>query len=144
DQLQRLAQFDDEQIRKLVEKHWGKVGQATPGEKLTRIRNVTTALAGGKSDVVAGKALFQKHCATCHALFGEGNKVGPDLTGADRKNRDFLLTSIVDPSAAIRPEYVAYLVTLKDGRTLTGLVAEASPKAVTLLNEKNERTVLAR
>src|SRR5262249_45120157 len=60
------------------------------------------------------------------------------------KNRDFLLTSIVDPSAYIRPEFVAYVVNLKDGRTLTGLVVESSPKAVTLLNEKNERTVIAR
>ena len=91
-----------------------------------------------------GKALFTKTCATCHTLFGEGNKVGPELTGADRKNLDFLLTSTVDPSAYIRPEFVAWVVNLKDGRSLTGLVAESSPQAITLLNEKNERTVIAR
>src|SRR5205085_7316169 len=95
-------------------------------------------------DVVNGKVLFTKTCATCHTLFDEGNKVGPELTTADRKNRDFLLTSIVDPSAYIRPEFVAYVVNLKDGRALTGLVAESSPKAITLLNDKNERTVIAR
>ena len=66
------------------------------------------------------------------------------MTGGDRKNRDFLLTSIVDPSAYIRPEFVAYVVNLKDGRTLTGLVPESSPKTITLLNDKNERTVIAR
>ncbi|HEX5272355.1 MAG TPA: hypothetical protein VFW33_17785, partial [Gemmataceae bacterium] len=59
-------------------------------------------------------------------------------------NTDSLLLSVVDPSAYIRPEFVAYVVNLKDGRTLTGLVAESSPKAITLLNEKNERTVIAR
>src|SRR5262249_32292907 len=80
----------------------------------------------------------------CHTLFGEGNKVGPDLTGADRKNRDFLLSNIVDPSAVIRVEFLAYVVETRDGRTLTGLVAESTPKAVTLVDDKNERTVLAR
>ena len=100
--------------------------------------------ASGPATRANGKVLFTKTCATCHTLFGEGNKVGPDLTGADRKNRDFLLTSIVDPSAYIRPEFVAYVVNLKDGRALTGLMAESSPKAITLLDDKNERTVIAR
>src|SRR5262249_5803590 len=32
----------------------------------------------------------------------------------------------------------------KDGRLLTGLIAESSPQAITLLDAKNERTVIAR
>src|SRR5262249_23104878 len=93
---------------------------------------------------VAGKALFTQHCATCHTLFNEGNKIGPELTGADRKNLEVLLTNVVDPSGYIRPEYVAYYVTLKDGRTLDGLVVETTPATVTLLNGKNEKTVVRR
>src|SRR5262249_1684284 len=77
-------------------------------------------------------------------LFGEGNKIGPDLTGTDRKNREFIITSIVDPSAVIRNEYVAYIVETKGGRLLTGLMAESTPKTITLLDEKNERTLIAR
>src|SRR5207302_5802519 len=84
------------------------------------------------------------HCATCHTLFGEGQKVGPDLTGADRKNRDFLVVSVVDPSAVIRPEFAAHNVITTDGRFLTGLIAEQTPNAVTLLDAKGQRTVLAR
>jgi putative heme-binding domain-containing protein len=139
-----VAGYKDERLTKLIEKHWGKVGPLPAGEKVARINAIRHALGQRPGDAVNGKALFTKTCATCHALFGEGNKVGPELTTADRKNRDFLLTSIVDPSAYIRPEFVAYTVNLKDGRTLTGLVAESSPTAVTLLNEKNERTVIAR
>ena len=52
----------------------------------------------GPGDLDNGQKLFIKHCATCHTLFGEGNKVGPDLTSADRKNRDALLINILDPS----------------------------------------------
>jgi putative membrane-bound dehydrogenase-like protein len=144
DPLRRVAGYKDKRLTKLIEKHWGKVGPLPPGEKVARINAIRHALGQRPGDLANGKLLFTKTCATCHTLFGEGNKVGPELTAADRKNRDFLLTSIVDPSAYIRPEFVAYVVNLKDGRTLTGLVAESTPRAITLLNEKNERTVIAR
>ena len=144
DQLQRLALFHEPAIDKLLEKHWGKIAPATPGEKLTRIRNVVSAIQAGKGDMAAGKRSFQKHCAICHTLHGEGNKVGPDLTGADRKNREWLVANIVDPSAVIRSEFVAHTVITKDGRVLTGLLAETTPKTVTLLDARNERTILAR
>ena len=52
--------------------------------------------------------MFQQICSTCHKIFGEGNAVGPDLTTADRRNIDVLLQNIVNPSAYIRPEFVAY------------------------------------
>src|SRR5207248_1603243 len=107
DQLRRVRAHKSEELDKLVEKHWGKVGVETAGEKISRIRSIAGILRGGAGDPVKGKELFTKTCATCHVLFGEGNKVGPELTGADRKNLDLLLMNIIDPSAVIRPEYVA-------------------------------------
>jgi putative heme-binding domain-containing protein len=144
DQLRRITRFKSAAVDRLVAKHWGKVAPASAGEKLTRIRAVAYTLQTGTGNAANGKRLFTKHCATCHTLFGAGNKIGPDLTGADRKNRDFLLTNIIDPSALIRPEYLAYDAETTDGRRLTGLIVESSPRAVTLVDAKNERTVLAR
>jgi putative heme-binding domain-containing protein len=144
DQLQRVVMFNNKELTKLVEKHWGKLGGASSGEKISRMRAVANMLRNGQGKPANGKALFTKTCAVCHTLFGEGNKVGPDLTTVDRKNLDFLLSSIVDPSAFIRPEFVAYTVETKDGRVLTGLIVESSPKAVTLLDGKNEKTVVAK
>ena len=46
--------------------------------------------------------------------------VGPDLTHANRADRNYLLVSIVDPSSVIRREYVSYRLETKDGRVLTG------------------------
>lgn len=144
DQLQRVAMFNHAEINKLLAKHWGKIGGETAGDKQARIRSLTSILRQGKGDSANGKALFQKNCGTCHVLFGEGNKIGPELTGAERKNLAFLLTSTVDPSAVIRQEFIAFNVLTTDGRVLTGLVVESSPKAVTLLDGKNERTVISR
>jgi putative heme-binding domain-containing protein len=132
------------ELDKLVEKHWGKVGVETAGEKISRIRSIANILRGGPGDSAKGKELFTKTCATCHVLFGEGNKVGPELTGADRKNLDLLLMNVIDPSAVIRPEFVAYNVLTKDGRALFGLIVEATPTAITLVDGKNEKVVVPR
>ncbi len=146
DQLRRITLHQDKEIERLVEKHWGRFTPATAGQKLARIGNLNGPVLGRglPGDAVKGKAIFEKKCAVCHTLFGQGGKVGPDLTTADRKDRMFLLTSIVDPSAVIRKEYVAYVVTTTNGRLLTGLIAESTPKTVTLLDAKAERIVLAR
>ena len=85
-----------------------------------------------------GQVLFEKNCGTCHTLFGRGTKLGPDLTTADRKNREWLLLNVVDPSAVVRLDYAAYSVVTGDGHVLNGLIAEATPQAVTLLDAKND------
>ncbi len=144
DQLRRVALHNNADLNKLMEKHWGKIGGETAGDKQSRIRSVSSIVRAGKGDPHRGKALFDKHCATCHTLFGEGTKLGPDLTTAERKGLDALLMHIIDPGAFIRPEFVAHTVAMKDGRVLTGLIVEAGPKAVTLADAKNEKVVLAR
>ena len=99
-------------------------------------------LRAGPGDAAAGKGVFKKHCATCHQLFGEGTKLGPDLTTANRKDQNFLLISLVDPSSVIRKEFVSAVVQTKDGRVLTGLIVDRSNAAVTLVNAKNERQTI--
>ena len=119
------------------------MAEETPAEKRARIHGISVSMNLASGDAERGKPLFAKHCGICHTLFGEGNKVGPDLTGAERKNRDFLLTSIVDPNAVIRKEFFNYVVQTKDGRVLTGLIVESTPTLVTILDAKNQRTTLA-
>jgi putative membrane-bound dehydrogenase-like protein len=146
EQLRRMMLHGDAALTASVEKVWGKVGRETSGEKLTHIRNFNGIIGRGlkTADLAAGKAIYTKQCGTCHVLFGEGGKIGPELTGVDRKDRSFLLTNIIDPSAVIRNEFAAFAVLTTDGRVLTGLIAESTPKTMTLLNEKNERTVIPR
>jgi putative heme-binding domain-containing protein len=144
EQLRPIALHHDRLLDALVRKHWGSVQRGTPEEKLAEMRRLSNDLRAGSGNPVLGQALFKKHCAICHKLFGEGNTVGPDLTHANRKDRDFLLASIVDPSAIIRKEYLSFVVQTTDGRVLTGLIAEQTSSQLTLLDAKNERTVLAR
>ena len=91
-----------------------------------------------------GRKVFLQACGVCHKIFGEGNMVGPDLTTADRRNIDVLLQNIVNPSAYIRPEFVAYDAETKDGQSISGLLVESTLTAATLLDRNNQRQVLAR
>ncbi len=141
-QLRQIALFKVPKIEELLVKHWGKVTEETPAEKRAQIHGISVSMNLTTGDSARGKPLFAKHCGICHTLFGEGNKIGPDLTGADRKNREFLLTSIVDPSAVVRKEFFNYVVATKDGRVLTGLLAESTPTTVTILDAKNQRTTV--
>ena len=61
---------------------------------------------------------------------------------SQQEDLNFLLTSIVDPNAVIRKEFFNYIVQTKDGRVLTGLIVESSPTVVTVLDAKNQRTVI--
>jgi putative heme-binding domain-containing protein len=143
DQLKQLALFGDASFTAQIEKHWGKIEDQSPGEIRARIHGINVSLGLAPGDKGRGKGLFTKNCATCHTLFGEGNKIGPDLTSADRKNRTFLLTSIVDPSSVIRKEYIPYTIACIDGRLLTGIIVEGTPQTTTIVDAKNQRTVLS-
>jgi putative heme-binding domain-containing protein len=142
--LRVVALHRDRSLDDLVRKHWGNIQPGTPEEKLAEMRRLSNDLRAGSGDPVRGRELFHKHCATCHKLFGQGEPTAPDLTHANRKDRDYLLASIVDPSAVIRREHLSYTVQTTDGRFLTGLVVEQTPGSVTLINTKHERTRIAR
>ncbi|MGE3803740.1 MAG: PVC-type heme-binding CxxCH protein [Gemmataceae bacterium] len=144
EQLRQIMLLGKPELNKLIEKNWGKIGQTPPGEVQARIRSVVHILRTGKGNPLQGKELFKANCAICHVLFNEGNKIGPELTGADRKNTQLMVAHVVDPSALIRPEFVAHSLVTTDGRVLTGLIVESNATAVTLVTAKNERIVVSR
>ena len=66
-------------------------------------------------------------------LFGEGGKVGPDLTGgARRRDLDALLTKIIDPSSELPAESRLAIIKLKDGRTVAGIIDNRTARTLTL------------
>ena len=143
DQVRRIALFEDTELDGLVSKHWGKLGAATREEKLAEVRRLNNDLRAAGGSVEAGKAIYKKHCAACHQIFGEGTKLGPDLTTANRKDRDYLLISLVDPSVVIRKEFLTHIIQTRDGRVLSGLIIERTDAGLTIANAKNERVTVA-
>jgi putative heme-binding domain-containing protein len=144
EQLRPIGLFGDDALDVLVRKHWGNIGSGTPEEKLATMRRYNNDLRAGAGDPANGKSLFAKHCAACHVLHGEGSKVGPDLTAANRTDRAALLANLVDPSAVIRREYLSYVIQTSSGQMLTGLLAEQDAGSITVLDAKNQRFKLPR
>jgi putative membrane-bound dehydrogenase-like protein len=144
DQLRRVALHRSESLDALVRKHWGNIGRGTPEEKLADMRRLSNDLRAGKGDLGAGKALFAKHCGTCHVLFGEGNRIGPDLTSANRGDLGALLANIVDPGSVVRRDYLSFVVETTSGQILTGLIADEDAASVTVLDAENRRIRLPR
>lgn len=142
EQVRRVALIGDPQLDALVTKHWGKLQGASREEKLAEVRRLNNDLRAAGGNAVAGQQLFKKHCAACHQLFGEGTKVGPDLTTANRQDRDFLLISLVDPSSVIRKEFVSVIIQTASGRVLTGLPIERNDASLTLVDAKGEKQMI--
>ena len=64
--------------------------------------------------------------------------MGPNLNMAFSKGQEDLLTSILDPNAAIEPEYTNYLVTTKKGDLITGIIKGETPASITLMRANGE------
>jgi putative heme-binding domain-containing protein len=132
DAVRRLTAYRDERIAGLVGKHWGKVEGATTAEMQQEIARLDGLLRGGTGSPYPGKKLFLATCGKCHTLFGQGGKVGPDLTAAKRDDLAAMLLNIVNPSAEIREGYETYQVETTDGRVLVGLLADKDNRVVVL------------
>ncbi|MHB1557267.1 MAG: c-type cytochrome, partial [Isosphaeraceae bacterium] len=143
--VQSMVQLGDSTLLARLESAWGKVPRAGSPEKDRRIAEVRGMLPeGDKGNAARGRPVFKENCAVCHKLFGEGETIGPDLTGSERGDLDFLLTSLVDPSRMVRKEYQAQTVALNDGRVLTGLVVDEDDRTMTLVDGNRQKTVIPR
>lgn len=143
-QLRLVSLHHDQKLDELVRKHWGRIESGTREEKLAVMRRLNNDLRVERGNPVSGKVLFKKHCAACHRLFGDGEKVGPELTNTSRNDTEYLLASLVDPSAVIRREYVASTIVTSAGQVLTGLIVEQDGGRVTIVDSKGERRQVAR
>jgi putative heme-binding domain-containing protein len=83
-----------------------------------------------KADPSHGRVLFNQVCSNCHVLYGQGKKVGPDLTGANRNHLDYLLENIIDPSASVAADFRTTIFVLDDGRVLSGVKQIQTEKTV--------------
>jgi putative membrane-bound dehydrogenase-like protein len=116
----------------------------TPEEKLQQIAAAKTMLTSGPSgNPSRGREVFARTCQQCHVLFDAGGEVGPNITGANRADLDYLLVNILDPNALIPAEYRTTVVKTTDGRVLSGIVRKQDEHTITLA-ATNETIVLSR
>jgi putative membrane-bound dehydrogenase-like protein len=139
----QILAMKDEALKTQLNEIWGEVRQSNEVVK-ARIVTLGKSLASevrAKGDMAQGRVLFQTLCATCHRLFGQGGKLGPDLTGSGRADLGYLLENIVDPNSVVPVEYQMSLVKLKNKRVLSGVVSASNDRTVTLRTLTDEVTL---
>lgn len=114
-----------------------------PAERKQVLERYRAALAL-KSDARRGREVFKKNCATCHHVADLGVDVGPDISDTRTKTAEGLLADILDPNRAIDNNYVNYLVTLKNGKSLSGIIAAETASSVTLRRAEQQTDVVLR
>jgi len=132
--VRQLLAFKDKKLSDRLTKVWGSIRppSAEKATLLVKYKAMVPADALKKADRKHGRSLFARTCANCHTLFGEGGKIGPDLTGSQRANPEYLLSKLLDPSAVVARDYQMTVLTMKSGRTISGLVKEESDKTLTM------------
>lgn len=142
-QARQIRSLNDAALSKRLSAVWGELREtsADKREQVAELKARLVPAALAKADRKHGRELFTNLCAVCHTLYGEGAKIGPDLTGSGRDNLDYLLENIVDPSAAVPAEYRVVTAKLKDGRVISGMVGARTDRTLTLRTTTEAITV---
>ena len=130
----QIRNLGDDRLTARLGAVWGEV-RATPKDRAREISNYKQRLTSEElshGDLPAGRVVFQKLCANCHRLFDAGREVGPDITGAQRNNLDYLLENLIDPGAQVSRDFQMEIIQVESGRVITGLVKSESEAAITV------------
>ncbi|PYM10724.1 MAG: hypothetical protein DME18_15700, partial [Verrucomicrobia bacterium] len=122
--IRQLAQLHNAELDKRVAAAWGKIQQSSL-EKQTqtaRLEKIFDEAPLWAYSADAGREHFQKLCAQCHRVGNDGNRVGPELTGAGRNGIRYFLENIIDPNAVIGTDFQMTTVETRNGEVISGLI----------------------
>jgi len=116
------------------EKVYGKVKEvsADKGKLMAQYKSKILSPTMSKGDASRGRVVYERTCAACHIMYGEGGKIGPELTGSNRADTDYILLNILDPNFDVPEGYRMVTITGKDGRVYAGNVTEEDGAKVIL------------
>ena len=137
---QRLVTHNDDAIRQRAEKLL-RTGVSADRQKVVDAYRSQLPSSG---ESVRGRAVFEKRCAACHRWQDTGHAVGPDLVALSDRSTEAMLIAVLDPNRAVESRYTAYTAITEAGRTYTGMLADETGGAITLLEQEDKRHVLQR
>ncbi len=117
---QRLAALSSEELNTAIAdltKNLPNEDEATL--KLLAARKADCIAHGG--DATRGLELFKKHCAACHQMRGEGQKIGPQLDGVGIRGLDRLLEDVLAPNRNVDAAFRSSTIVTTEGQILLGL-----------------------
>ncbi len=139
----QIRSFNDPALTQQLAETWGEIRESSEDKKklIADLKARLTSEFIAKGDPSQGRFLYAGICAACHKLYGEGNTIGPDLTGSGRHEINYLIENIADPSAVVAADYTMAVITLKDGRVLNGIISARTDRTITVKMVGMETTV---
>lgn len=138
--LRKLSALESDEVDARLAEVWGAVREVE-GDALEQIAAWKAKLTPERlaaADLSHGREVFSRTCQRCHALYGEGLDIGPDITGANRADLDYLLQNMIDPNAIIPNEYRMTVVSTTDGLLLNGIAVEEDDESLVLRGENED------
>ena len=131
-QSRQIDALNDRDLSQRLQQTWGTV-RRSPAQLLRQIRDLERNLDPSRiasANPSHGREIFLQTYAACHKLFGEGKTIGPELTGANRRDLHYLVSNIVDPSAAVPSDFRLSVVLTTDGRVISGAIRRRTDASV--------------
>jgi putative heme-binding domain-containing protein len=136
----RLENYPSEEVRKHMRALRGNTVAADRQQVFKEYRDF--ALRGG--DPARGMQVFEKNCATCHAIKADGATVGPNLATMVSRGAESLLFNVLVPNGEVDPRYLEYVLLTVDGQVISGVIAGETSTAVTIRSADNKNTTVLR
>jgi len=130
----QIRTFNDEALSKQLVEAWGELRESAADKKqlIEKLKGDLKPNVLKQANLSNGRMLFTAVCGACHMMYGQGGKIGPDLTGSGRSSLDYLVENIADPSGVVSADYRMSILTLKDGRQLSGVIASKTDRTLSL------------
>jgi putative heme-binding domain-containing protein len=127
----------------LLARYKAIIGKLAPDELTAAYAG---SLTGGDPD--RGSNIFFRNqnaqCIKCHSYDDRGGNAGPRLNGvAARITRPQILQALIEPNARLAPGYGVVTVTLKNGKTISGVLLAESGKNITIKGNSGANEVIS-
>ncbi|EEF57559.1 DUF7133 domain-containing protein [Pedosphaera parvula] len=136
--VQKEIQFDlveaaGKRDSSVVKEKLEKYTSSQPKDEFVGFRET---LYGGNAE--EGKKVFlerpEASCVRCHKINGEGGEVGPELAGIiTRKDRQYILESILYPNKQIAPGFESIVVKTKAGQSIAGILKSEDAQELVII-----------
>lgn len=141
--VNRMKILRDDTLLEKLYAIWPQARETSNSERNLQMAAIQKVLKEGQGNPQNGKKVYTTLCGSCHRLFGEGNDIGPELTGYDRRDTDYFILNTVDPNADIREGYTTYTLVAKTGQTIVGRLTERSEQHVKIKPMAGEEQTFA-
>jgi putative heme-binding domain-containing protein len=140
----QIYSLNDAKVSERLKAVWGEVRETAADKQkvMAKYRAMLTPAAIRNAKPASGRVVFAKTCQQCHKLFGEGGTIGPDLTGSNRADLEYILSNVIDPTSEVGRDYRMSVVRTADERVITGIVMERTTARV-VVQTATERVTLS-